>query len=464
MKKLPLLIRPFSKLVVGLCLLLFILPDIVSGQTLSTWKSGTSKTIITPEKAMWMAGYGHRNQPAQGKYSDLWLKVLALEDRNGNQVLLITSDILGFPKKLSDNIRAQIYRKFGLTKAQVILNSSHTHSGPVLEDALYDIYPLDEEQRTTISTYSQNLTETVIQLAGQALEDMSPSTIYHGTGVARFQVNRRNNNEKEVGNLTELKGPNDHAVPVIKVVNEKNEITAVVFGYACHPTVLDHYYWSADYPGYAQEALEEKYQGAVAFFFQGAGGDQNPLPRRSLPLANQYGKTLAAAVERILEEEMTQLEPNLAFDYREIYLELNGPPAKSALEKMIKEQTGYMKRWAERILASTENGDVLPNQYPYPLQIWKIGDQPIFNMGGEVTVGYANRLKEKYGPNIFVMAYSNDVMGYIPTELILEEGGYEGNSSQMVYGLPNTWKKGLENQILETFDQMAAKLSIDIVK
>lgn len=71
----------------------------------------------------------------------------------------------------------------------------------------------------------------MIQLAGQALENMGPSKIYRGNGVARFQVNRRNNIEKEVGNLTELKGPNDHSVPVIKLVNDQNEITAVVFGY-----------------------------------------------------------------------------------------------------------------------------------------------------------------------------------------------------------------------------------------
>ena len=98
MKKLHFFIHPLSIMVVGLGIL-FMIPAMTIWQTTTTWKSGTSKTIITPEKAMWMAGYGSRTQPAQGKYGDLWLKILALEDQNGNQVLLITSDILGFPKK-----------------------------------------------------------------------------------------------------------------------------------------------------------------------------------------------------------------------------------------------------------------------------------------------------------------------------------------------------------------------------
>ena len=88
---------------------------------------------------------------------------------------------------------------------------------------------------------------------------------------------------------------------------------------------MSDYYWSGDFPGYAQEALEEKYEGAMALFFQGTAGDQNLIPRRSLPLAKQYGKTLAAAVERILEEEMDQLESNLTYDYQKIYLDLNAP-------------------------------------------------------------------------------------------------------------------------------------------
>ncbi|WP_209330486.1 neutral/alkaline non-lysosomal ceramidase N-terminal domain-containing protein [Lunatimonas salinarum] len=424
------------------------------------WKAGISKVVITPDKPMWMAGYAARTTPATGTYQELWAKALVLEDQAGRQSVLITADILGFPKKMSDRIRQALKQKYGWDYSQIILNGSHTHSGPVLEDALYDIYPLDEEQLTLVKDYSRWLESAVIGLVDEAMADMVAANLSAGSGVARFQVNRRNNSERDIINQVALSGPNDHAVPVIKIEAPGGDLLGIVFGYACHPTVLDHYSWSGDFPGYAQIELERLYPGAVALFFQGASGDQNPIPRRSLPLAKQYGKTLAAAVERVLEEEMTSLTAEIQTAYTEIPLALSPAPSQAELTRMANEQSGYMRRWAERMLTEQTMGITPISSYPYPLQIWQLGGQRIFNMGGEVTVAYANELKAAYGQNSFVMAYSNDVMGYIPSEVILEEGGYEGYSSQMVYGLPSTWEKGIQQHILEAFDRLAADLGM----
>lgn len=424
------------------------------------WKAGVSKDIITPEKPMWMAGYAGRNHEATETYHDLYAKVLVLEDQQKKQVVLVTADILGFPKKMSDRIRTQLQKQFGLEKSQIILNGSHTHSGPVLEEALYDIYPINQEQRNTIAEYSRWLEEKVVDLVADAIAGKTAAKLSSANGVTRFQVNRRQNREAEITKVKDLAGPNDYAVPVIKVENDKGDLVSVVFGYACHPTVLDHYSWSGDYPGFAQIELEKLFPGTVAMFFQGASGDQNPLPRRTLPLAVQYGKSLAAAVERVLAEKMLPLPAQLQTAYREIDLALAPAPSTQELLKMANEQTGYMQRWANRMLKESTQGKAFLKSYPYPLQIWQLGNQSLFNMGGEVTIAYTIALKEKYGEEIFVMAYSNDVMGYIPSEKILEEGGYEGYSSQMVYGLPSTWEKGIEAHILSTLDEMAGTISI----
>jgi hypothetical protein len=77
----------------------------------------------------------------------------------------------------------------------------------------------------------------------------------------------------------------------LKITDLKGKLKSIVFGYSCHPTVLDGYNWSGDYPGFAQLNLEETYKGATAMFFQGGGADQNPMPRRTEPLARQYGKS-----------------------------------------------------------------------------------------------------------------------------------------------------------------------------
>ena len=426
------------------------------------WKAGVAKMVITPEKSMWMAGYGSRKRPSEGSQHDLWAKALALEDIDGRQAVLVTSDLLGMPKKLSDRLRNRLQEKFNLARSQIILNSSHTHSGPALENSLPDVYPVNENQKKEIIQYTKWLEDKLVELVGQALGDMEPAQLYAENGVTRFQVNRRNNSELVLNRQAELNGPNDYSVPVIKVVNDSGEMLAVVFGYACHPTVLNGYEWSGDYAGYAQIELEKKYPGTTALFFQGAGGDQNPLPRRTVALAQQYGETLAAAVERVLNEEMRQLSSGLSVVYDEVELKLSEPPTKEELSKIAvaENSSAAHKRWATRLLTKLERGESLMTSYPYPIQVWQLGDQLIFSLGGELVIDYAIKLKEIFGQDIFVMGYSNDVMSYIPSVRILREGGYEGERSQKTYGLPSTWAPSVEIKIINGFIELVKKENI----
>lgn len=419
------------------------------------WKAGVAKQVITPTEPLWMAGFASRTEPANGTSHDLWIKALALEDAEGYRSVLVTSDLLGLPKDLSDRIRERLATKHGLNKSQIILNSSHTHSAPVLSHSLSDIYPMSESHLKAVEKYSSELVEQMIQLVGEAIDRLEPAAVFAQNGVTRFQVNRRNNSAVHLERQTELAGPMDPAVPVLKVVNLSGDILAIAFGYACHPTVLSDYEWSGDYPGFAQIELEKTYPGTTAMFFQGAGADQNPLPRHTVPLAIQYGKTLAAAVERVLSEEMKELEPTLHTAYAEVDLPLTEAPTAEALSAYINQATGYQKRWAERLLKRLEAGEKFETSYPYPVQVWNLGDQPIFTLGGELAIGYAIELKRIFGQHVFVMGYSNDVMSYIPTTAILREGGYEGATAQMVYGLPSTWGSDSEILILHQLIRLA---------
>lgn len=429
-------------------------------KTETGWKAGIAKVRITPGTGLWMAGYASRTGPATGKIHDLWAHALFLEDSTGNQALMITADLVGFPKKISDTIRSRIQKELGLERSEIILNSTHTHSGPVLREALSDIYPMDSLQPVRIETYSRMLEESIMELAKNARQKLKPASLHTGMGVVRFQVNRRNNRENQMDEITSLKGPNDFSVPVIRVSTGNGKPMAVVFGYACHPTVLNGLLWSGDYPGYARLELEKKYKGITAMFFQGAGGDLNPIPRRENPLAKQYGAELAAAVERVLSKDMTPLAPLISTGYTETLLLLNEPPDREWFAAWNKKSKGYLKAWGERMLDSLNQGKTLRKSYPYPVQIWKLGGQKIFSLGGELLSGYSILLKQLFGKEIFVMGYSNDVMAYIPTEKVLHEGGYEGETSQMAYGLPSTWKKGIETNILETTVLLARQMGV----
>lgn len=428
--------------------------------TAAGWKAGVVRTIITPQQSLWQAGYAARTHASEGTLHNLWAKAVALEDENGNRAVLVTTDLLGIPKAVSDRIRTDLQKSLNLSRAQIILNSSHTHSGPVLSNALVDIYPLDAVEQNKIDIYTRRLEAQVVQLVQEAFTKLQPAILSAANGVTRFQVNRRNNKEGALLEQSELKGPNDYAVPVLKISDASGTVKALVFGYACHNTVLDQYLFSGDYAGFAQLELEKAYPEATALYFQGAGADQNPMPRRTVPLAQQFGRELAAAVQRVVDEPMRTLASQLSVAYSEIDLRLSPPPTDGDLTKISTQNETYQQRWARRMLAQRQAGQPFPTSYPYPVQVWRLGDQALFSFGGELVVAYALEVKKRFGPESFVLGYSNDVMGYIPSETILKEGGYEGASSQMVYGHPAPWAPGLEQQILNEVAKLAREVEL----
>lgn len=429
------------------------------------WKVGVARKKITPEESVWMAGFAARKSPSDGTIHDLWAKALMLEDAQGNRSLLITMDLLGMPKDFSDELRHKINREYGLDKSQIILSCSHTHSGPVISRTLKYIYPMDENEWITVDRYTAQLAEMLFRLAGEAMKETRPARIYTRSGVTRFQVNRRKNVEgfSAAKNLTGERnfvptitpeGPNDYSVPVIKIEGINKEPIAVIFGYACHPTTLTLNKFSGDYPGFAQIELERLYPGTMGMFFQGAGADQNAFPRFTVPLSRQYGKQLAATVERVLSEKMDLQESVLVHKYNEIELPLDETLPVGQL-KEISRGNDYHARWARGMLDEYEKNGKLMTSYPaYPIQYWKIGSQSLFVLGGEVLTSYSLRLKERFGQNIFVMGYANDVMAYIPSATVIEEGGYEGDTSQHAYGLPGKWDKQIESVILNSLQEL----------
>jgi hypothetical protein len=160
---------------------------------------------------------------------------------------------------------------------------------------------------------------------------------------------------------------------------------------------------------------------------------------------------------------MKALSPRIQTAYEEIPLRLNKPLSAPELSKMATTASeNYQKQWAARMLKKVESGDSLISSYPYPVQVWKLGDQALFILGGETVIEYAITLKRLFGDDIFVFGYSNDVMAYIPSTVILEQGGYEGASSQMVYGLPGTWAPGIETDILNVARKLAAELELPL--
>ena len=57
-------------------------------------------------------------------------------------------------------------------------------------------------------------------------------------------------------------------------------------------------------------------------------------------------------------------------------------------------------------------------------------------------------------------AYSNDVMSYIPSRRVLQEGGYEAVDSMIFYGLPGPYADDVEDRVLDGLDAVMRRVGI----
>jgi hypothetical protein len=417
------------------------------------WTAGVARINITPETPMWMSGYASRTRPAEGKLLDLWAKALALCDPAGRRAVLVTMDLVGIDRELATAVCQDLKARHGLERSSILLAVSHTHTGPVVGRNLAPMYDLDATQHRLVREYTNSLHGKLLAVVKDALGNLAAAQLACANGRAGFAVNRRNNKEAEVTALRaagKLKGPVDHDVPVLSVTDAQGRLRAIVFGYACHATVLSAYQWSGDYPGFAQQELELAHPGALALFWAGCGADQNPLPRRSVALAQDYGRQLADAVEAVLRQARTPVQGSLATTYTEIPLPFSELPSRDQLIQDAASRNRYVAARARLLLQQLQQQGSLRGTYPYPVQVWQLGSGLTWvALGGEVVVDYALRLKRELGARrAWITGYTNDVMAYIPSLRILKEGGYESGGAMVYYGLPAIWGPRIEELIV----------------
>jgi hypothetical protein len=427
----------------------------------STWKAGVSTIAITPSQAMWMAGYSSRTKPSEGVLSELHAKALAIEDSAGTRAVIVTTDLISIPRELRRQVIERLDKRYNLNPASLVINCSHTHCSPVVRDDLEMsvMYPLDAEQRQRVEAYFVELRDKLNTVIGAALDDLQPAKLSYSHARCGFAMNRRLPTKDGYQNSPYPDGPVDHDVPVLKVESPDSKLKAVVFGYACHNTTTGIMQFNADYAGFAQTEIEKAHPGAVALFVLGCGGDQNPYPRGNIDWAVVHGKSLATAVEAALLPQPKPVRGPLKFDFAEIDLPFE-PVTKEELESRRDSKDGYEQRRAASLLHDLQTKGQVRTSYPYPIQVLQFGnDLTMVTFGGEVVIDYALRLKRELGDRpLWIAAYSNDVMAYIPSRRVLEEGGYEAVGAMRFTNLPGPWKPELEEKIIATTREMCERL------
>jgi hypothetical protein len=382
------------------------------------WRAGTATAVVTPKQLMPMAGYANRPEPATGTEQELYAKAIALEDRGGKRVLFITLDLIGVSSRLRETVTERLFEKHKMPPEYVVLNASHTHCGPAYTTT---IGPAEE--------YFDFLADSLVQLGGQAIENLRPAALSYSHARCGFAMNRRTPTATGYKNHPNPDGPVDHAVPVLRVDEPDGKLRAVLFGYACHNTTMGFRRWLGDYAGYAQEYFEKDHPGVTAHFLMGCGGDQNPYPRSELKYAQQHGRSLATAIEAALEQNQTTKSHQHV---------IHGP-LKTSFDTVELEYT---------------TADRPPCKYP--IQIVQFGnDLAIVALASEATIDYSLRLKTELsrpgGPTVWIAGYSNAMEGYIPSRRVLIEGGYEAQS--------RPWKPELEERIVTKTHEMFGRLN-----
>jgi hypothetical protein len=167
---------------------------------------------------------------------------------------------------------------------------------------------------------------------------------------------------------------------------------------------------------------------------------------------------LAGAVDDVLAKPLRPLPARIRTAFEVLDLPFGEQPTRDKLEAIAKNKD-YAARWAKRLLGELDAGRPWARSYPYPVQVWKLGgEQTWIVLGGEVVVDYAIRFKNHYGPRTWVAGYANDVMSYIPSRRVWEEGRYEAGAFS-VYGLPaERWCTDVEDRIATCVERLTAKV------
>ena len=414
------------------------------------WKAAAAKTVITPTEPMYLAGFANREVPAEGTAMDLHAKSLAIEDGQGTRFVMVTLDLVEVTYQLREAVAAAVKEKFGLPEKALLINCSHTHCGPELRYTELEFMSFTDPQRKErCLRYNAFLTDKIVGIIGEALRHLEPAAVSYGHAHCGFAMNRRLKSDKPTGdpylNSPNPEGVVDHDVPVLTVNTAEGKLSAIVFGYACHNTSMSIKQWHGDYAGHAQQMIEEAHPGTVALFMMGCGGDQNAYPRFSPIFSLRHGQSLATAVEAAIDAKPKPIKGPLHIDWQTTRLDYQSIPTAAEIEKRLSTGEGsdkgyevYQRKWDEKKLHTIRSGG-LRDHYDYTIQTVRFGSDLTFvALSGETCVDYSLRLKREFsGPAaLWVAGYSNDILAYIPSKRVLNEGGYEAFRSLMYWSNP----------------------------
>src|SRR5690606_21243988 len=128
------------------------------------WKAGVASVCITPDGPHWMAGYASRTRPSEGTLEDLYAKAIAIDDADGSRVVMVTLDLIVIPMGFADRIYQRAEDEYDLPRSRLLLNCSHTHTGPEIRATRQDIFNIPGVYVKKIHEYVETLEDDLIDI------------------------------------------------------------------------------------------------------------------------------------------------------------------------------------------------------------------------------------------------------------------------------------------------------------
>lgn len=423
------------------------------------WFVGYAEADITPAPGqVQMSGFG-RERYAKGALAPLLTQVIVLQDGENNTGVLISADILDFDRVMVEAIRRTIRHKHNISPENIMLAVSHTHWGPAVR------FRMSFGLGAPNVWYMGQLEEKIINSVDAAFENLSPAIIDYGwIDFREIGCNRRLPVNRKITWGPYKDGSFDGHTPILRIKRSEKPQQLLVVGHACHPTSSGPIQkWSPDYPGAMRDYLADKLTDTKAVFVQGCGGDAKIVhndpeigklvfsgdPERT----KAAGEKLAKVVLRHLGKgHMVSLEGKLACSLATGQISYGERWSREEIERQAYPEPTKSGRRSTWQTWAARQSLALPDysqSFRYDVQVWKLGNRlMVFGMEGEICSPWGPILRAMAPTECaMVIGYANGTSSYIPDKRIVQEGGYEGLTSQHAYFLPAPFTENIDDEI-----------------
>jgi neutral ceramidase len=345
-------------------------------------RAGATKVSITPAAGVIMDGYAERRSPSLGIHDPLFVRSLVI-DNDDISLALLSCDLCFVNREIYDQVREEA-NKNGIS--EVILASTHNHSGPATTDLLVDL-----NQQTM--DYLNDLPHLISNCVISSKKKIHESRVSIAKSNVNLSFNRR-----------ESGGSTDTEVSVVTFSTMSGTSIGTILNYACHPTILGspNLLISSDFPGHVA-SLFEKSMGSegVCLFLNGACGDVNPYTCTGYHCRGSFSD-----VENFSKRLFESAFP------------------------------GFGKRELDTTSGLSSRKISIANIPPYglalPIYGFRIGELVLMGLPGEIFASTGLELKSSFlGENVILVGYANGYYGYFPTREAFERKDYE--TKEMCY-------------------------------